>query len=86
MIFSVYVTGKGFFLSVLIVLLSLLETRFYMMRMLILFGYYPFTLMAFTRKKILPGLIRSWMTVICSYLTFIMLISSMVILYLVITK
>ncbi len=85
-IFSVYVTGTGFFLSVLIVLLSLIETRFYMMRVLILFVYYPVTLIAFTREKILPGLIRSWMTVICSYLTFILLISSMVILYLVITK
>lgn len=81
LIFSLYVIGTNFLFSTAIVLFSLINVKLYALRMLIIFGYFPFALIQFTNSKLPAGMIKSLLTILTSYLVFILTVSSFFILY-----
>lgn len=82
LIFSFYLLGAGFFLSAVIGLLSILETRVFLLRFLIIFGYFPFAIAQFTKSKPIFGFLKAFFTVLISYMIYIFVISVLVLLYL----
>ncbi len=82
LIFSFYIMGIGVFLSTIIVLFSLIETKLFAFKALVTFGYFPYAIIRFTNSKSFMGLLKSFLTILMSYIVFVCIVFILVILYL----
>ena len=81
LVFSLFIMGVGFFLSTIIVILSLFHTKLFMLRGVIIFGYLPIAIMQFTDSNSFTGFVKSFLTIFISYICYIVIVLLLVLLY-----
>lgn len=84
LIFSLYIIGVNFLLSTITVICTLFEPKVFLFKSLIILIYLPFAVAQFTKSFSFGGIIKSFFTIILSYLTFIIIVSFIVILFIII--
>ncbi|MBL4709811.1 MAG: DUF3667 domain-containing protein [Flavobacteriales bacterium] len=70
LIFSFYIMGVSFFLSSIIILISQIEAKLFILKSMIMLVYFPFAIIKFTQSKSIIGIVKSFLTVILSYFLF----------------
>jgi hypothetical protein len=81
LVFSLYIIGANFFLSSFIVLISLFNTKLFTLKAIIMFGYLPFAIMQFTDSISVTGFIKSFFTILISYICYIAAVLIFVLIY-----
>jgi hypothetical protein len=81
LVFSLYIMGAVFFLSSIIVLISLLNTKLFMLRGIIVLGYIPIAIMQFTESLSLTGFFKSFLTILISYICYMAIVLLLVLIY-----
>jgi hypothetical protein len=81
LIFSLYVVGVSFLLSSITVIGVTFEPKFFLFKLVIIFGYFPYAIVQFTKSFSFAGVIKSLFTILLSYLTFIIIVLITVIIY-----
>ena len=78
LVFAVYTMGAGFFLSSIVALLSLINTEIFLFKGLVTFGFFPFAVASFTHSRKFAQIVKSFLTILISYLVFVIIISVLV--------
>ena len=81
LIFSLYVIGVTFLLSSLTLIGTTFEPKVFSFKIIIILGYLPFAVTQFTKSFTVGGVIKSLLTILISYLTFIIIMSIISIFY-----
>lgn len=71
LLFSLYVVGVSFLLSSITVLATLIEPKIFFVKIIIIFGYFPFAIIQYTGSTSFGGILKSLIAILLSYLTFI---------------
>ncbi|MCB0380148.1 MAG: DUF3667 domain-containing protein [Flavobacteriales bacterium] len=71
LIFSFYIVGVGAFLSTFVAFISLYSSKLFILKAAIILGYFPFAIAKFTNQTGFLGFMKSFFTVLLSYIVFL---------------
>jgi len=81
LLFAIYMMGMVFFFSSVIILLGQVYEPLYGLKILVIAVYFPAAIMQFTNQETPGGFFKAVFTMICSYVTFAIIIAAIVLVY-----
>jgi hypothetical protein len=81
LIFSLYIFGVALLLSSVIVVIGQFSPKLFVLKSIIIIGYFPFAITQFTNSKSFLGVVKALMTIVLSYLMFVAIILVLVSFY-----
>lgn len=74
LIFALYIVGTSLLLSSIVILVGQFNAKLFILKSIIIIGYFPFAIIQFTNSKSLLGILKALSTIILSYITFVLII------------
>ena len=82
LVFSFYMMGQGMLMSSILILTVMLSFKLSNLRYIVTVSYYIFAMVQFSRSNVFPGILKSAAVLILSYLSFFLIMVSLLITFL----